>query len=285
MKNTSKVLPILLVVCNTIFAQKNVGIGVLSPTEKLQVDSGNIKIGKTQWLSAADNIYLKFGDGNFARIGEAVNDDILVFNARDYLFYSPDYTDARMGIGISTSPSARLEVNGNVKITDGTQGTGKVLTSDSFGMASWQQPANFNSGFKATSSSNIILASGSSLTPAFAVEEYDDGSAYAAGSFTAPAAGLYHFDAAILWDITSTATYADFTFWISSSGGGTSHFDARRVPAGSSGNFTQSVSCDFKLTAGQVVQINMQQNSGVNQTIIGNFSNNKFSYFSGHRVY
>jgi hypothetical protein len=31
-----------------------------------------------------------------------------------------------------------MHVNGNVKIEDGTQGAGKVLTSDTNGLASWQ---------------------------------------------------------------------------------------------------------------------------------------------------
>ncbi|HOY30520.1 MAG TPA: hypothetical protein PKW80_01450 [Bacteroidales bacterium] len=43
----------------------------------------------------------------------------------------------RMGIG-TIRPGAKLEVNGTVKITDGTQGAGKVLTSDANGLASWQ---------------------------------------------------------------------------------------------------------------------------------------------------
>ena len=42
-------------------------------------------------------------------------------------------------VGIATtSPDATLHISGNVKIADGTQGNGKVLTSDSNGKASWQ---------------------------------------------------------------------------------------------------------------------------------------------------
>ncbi len=44
---------------------------------------------------------------------------------------------ADVGIGTST-PDAKLHVVGDVKITDGTQGVGKVLTSDASGFASWQ---------------------------------------------------------------------------------------------------------------------------------------------------
>jgi hypothetical protein len=43
----------------------------------------------------------------------------------------------RVGIGTS-NPTATLDLNGTVKITDGTQGAGKVLTSDASGNATWQ---------------------------------------------------------------------------------------------------------------------------------------------------
>jgi hypothetical protein len=46
-----------------------------------------------------------------------------------------------VGIGIAT-PGAKLEVAGQVKITGGTPGVGKVLTSDATGLATWQAPAD-----------------------------------------------------------------------------------------------------------------------------------------------
>ena len=42
-----------------------------------------------------------------------------------------------VGIG-TTAPIAKLDIAGNIKITDGTQGVGKVLTSDATGLATWQ---------------------------------------------------------------------------------------------------------------------------------------------------
>jgi hypothetical protein len=53
--------------------------------------------------------------------------------------------NADVGIGTSM-PSAKLDVVGTVQIEDGTQGTGKVLTSDANGNASWQTPATGGGG-------------------------------------------------------------------------------------------------------------------------------------------
>lgn len=55
------------------------------------------------------------------------------------------YGDSKIGfdgnVGIGTqNPGAKLEVAGQVKITGGTPGAGKVLTSDISGLASWQTP-------------------------------------------------------------------------------------------------------------------------------------------------
>lgn len=44
-----------------------------------------------------------------------------------------------LGIGTPT-PDATLDVNGTFKVSDGSQGEGKILTSDAAGLASWQTP-------------------------------------------------------------------------------------------------------------------------------------------------
>jgi len=45
-----------------------------------------------------------------------------------------------VGIG-TTTPSAKLEVTGQVKITGGAPGLGKILTSDAAGLATWETPS------------------------------------------------------------------------------------------------------------------------------------------------
>ncbi|MEE4178394.1 MAG: tail fiber domain-containing protein [Bacteroides sp.] len=51
------------------------------------------------------------------------------------------YVSGNTGIG-TENPSAKLEVNGQVKITGGSPAEGKVLTSDANGLASWQPLGN-----------------------------------------------------------------------------------------------------------------------------------------------
>ncbi len=66
-----------------------------------------------------------------------------------------DYTGANVGIGTST-PGAKLEVVGAVKIIDGTEGVGKVLTSNAVGTASWQTPSLAPSGWGLTGDSGTV---------------------------------------------------------------------------------------------------------------------------------
>ncbi|MEO6404058.1 MAG: hypothetical protein ABIY51_06125 [Ferruginibacter sp.] len=63
--------------------------------------------------------------------------------------------DGKVGIG-TLAPSEQLEINGRVKITGGTPGAGKVLTSDAVGVGTWSLVpgtiaySNFAQGFVIT---------------------------------------------------------------------------------------------------------------------------------------
>lgn len=50
---------------------------------------------------------------------------------------------SNVGIG-TNAPGARLEVAGQIKITGGSPGTNKVLTSDASGLATWQTPGSIS---------------------------------------------------------------------------------------------------------------------------------------------
>ncbi|MEQ9656965.1 tail fiber domain-containing protein, partial [Fulvivirga sp.] len=58
-------------------------------------------------------------------------------------------------VGIGTTPtSASLDIVGNIKITDGTQAAGRVLTSDANGLASWQAASSSGWGLTGNSGTN-----------------------------------------------------------------------------------------------------------------------------------
>ena len=80
--------------------------------------------------------------------------------------------NGKVGIGI-INPGAKLEVAGQVKITGGLPGAGKILTSDGSGLASWETPVNAlnlpfsgstNSGTDAFSIVSNTLSSSSAIT-------------------------------------------------------------------------------------------------------------------------
>jgi len=147
----------------------NVGLGTSSPGDLLELwgydpslrirnrnDAGGLYIGNT-WGAAQFGI---FNPNNYAwgavpantkktffvvdangRVGSAS------FNYGTYYYwYLRNWLDdgsgnaffsGNVGVG-TTNPLSKLDVIGPIKITDGTQGLGKVLTSDSAGNASWQ---------------------------------------------------------------------------------------------------------------------------------------------------
>jgi hypothetical protein len=125
----------------------NVGIGTSSPTEKLTI-SGILRFNLADAVGSATEIQSRIPTGG--RITAAIrfengptwgDDGNIIFKTALGGSNAIEVMRIRMNgnVGIGTAaPGAKLEVAGNVKITDGTQGAGKVLTSDANGMASWQ---------------------------------------------------------------------------------------------------------------------------------------------------
>lgn len=271
-----------LFIFNGLCAQ-NVGIGNPLPTEKLHIDSGNVKIGRTVLNSGQSNL-LMFGDGGFVTIGESDADDQMSLTGSYFLFRSFGGFGGRVGIGVPSGvPGAQLEVNGNVKITDGQQGVGKVLTSDFFGLASWQQPASGSGAFKALVTSTQNITSSSNTTLIFTTKDYDDVPAFFSTAYFAPSSGLYHFDVCVTWNISPVGFQTQYVTILNVNGSDV-HADVKWVPGGS-GNFqTQSMSCDVKLVAGDNVSVIVNQASGILQPVVGTVGTVRYSYFSGRRV-
>lgn len=121
----------------------NVGIGTSgSPISKLHVQSSSTLsdlrlTNSTTGSSATDGLQI-YTSGNQASILNKEN-AVLDFGTNNLTRMTLD-ASGNVGIGIA-NPGAKLDVNGQVKISGGAPGTGKVLTSDANGLASWATPA------------------------------------------------------------------------------------------------------------------------------------------------
>ena len=88
---------------------------------EMDATGGNayIDMGTQQLLSVP--YALNAGNGNWNKTGNNISNSNI----------------GNVGVG-NNNPGAKLDVNGQVKISGGTPGTGKVLTSDANGLATWQ---------------------------------------------------------------------------------------------------------------------------------------------------
>lgn len=171
----------------------NIGFGTATPTEKLHINgtgSQNIMLESPSggpisnilkirtWSGMPVGTYVGFGgvaDGlSSARAGIFVPNtaNTGVFEAVSVL-KSTGY----VGIG-TTTPTTKLEVVGQVKITGGVPGVGKVLTSDATGLATWETSlgvgatiGDAKSGFQTGDHGGWILLDGRAKTALTAIQQ------------------------------------------------------------------------------------------------------------------
>jgi hypothetical protein len=264
-----------------LYLSTNVGIGITTPAEKLQVD-GNIKLGSSQWFSSTNDRVIKFGDGDYVRLGEIGADDAMQLEAKYFWFKPSSSYSGNVGICTAAAPTAKLEVNGNFKLTDGTQGTGKVLTSNTTGVASWSAPAG-SIAFKALNAFPLSLGINSSIQLTTSLEDYDISSNFLSSAFTAPATGIYHFDTKADITVNNASTSSYVRFYLSLFVNGSSAEESIQQIHNGSLTYYQTISLNTNiyLAAGDVVTLRYYAtaNSGA-----ANASADKI-VFSGYRVY
>jgi hypothetical protein len=160
--------------------------------DRVLIDStGNTQILGLQDASLTSDGYITLGSVT-GRNMILDNNEIIVRNngGIDNLILQNDGGNVGIGTG---NPTANLHVNGSIKITDGTQGSSKVLTSDASGNATWANTAFNNNDrimIRYTGFGTDSLLNGSSTL-------YDNGGINFnpfTTQFTVTKAGLYHFE-------------------------------------------------------------------------------------------
>ena len=148
-----------------------------------------------------------------------------------------------------------------------------------------------------TSGDAQTIASGSRVNVTFDAEEYDIGGNYATSAykFTAPIAGIYHFNAKVVWDNDTDLTAGDWTagerhdiYLIKNDSSTNPAANAReaselRVVGGalSDSLMMSSISGDLKLDIGDFITVAVYQNTGTNQYTY-DVNDGMWSSWSGH---
>lgn len=184
-----------------------------------------------------------------------------------------------VGIG-TTTPAAKLDVEGSFKLADGTQGVGKVLTSDANGVASWTTlGATTNIGFSAKTAGVTSIPSSSLTQLSFTSVDFNDGGGFSTNHFTAPSAGVYHFDAQVEWNaFSSNNGWTELVVYLN----GTQYIESDSKAVTTQTYTSNVVSTTIKLAAGDVVDVRAYQSSGVTVSLPAYNIDHRFS---GYKVY
>lgn len=256
---------------DNIFTQGRVGIGIINPMGGLNIkgiDAGSNSLGDGASLVLGDvsGSHLEIDNNEIVAMNANADTGSLYIAARNIGINTNPvgsntsvrrmsiYPTGNVAIGAHT-PTEKLHVVGSVRIEDGTQGAGKVLTSDANGKGSWQAP-----------STSLLLP----VSYPYGTDEPNTTFSGSTGvntvaTFTAPSAGLYMVCTVVTVNIKG-GQFGDLSnfqsnsqTYVSLTGGGSS---AREEHLTEDNTKQFSLSYLYNLTAGQVVSFKIgQQNA------------------------
>ncbi len=192
------------------------------------------------------------------------------------------------GLAIKTV-TGNVEINGKIKIIDGTQGIGKVLTSDGGGLASWALAPGSPSFSASKTTSNQLLANGGVFTKINFNTSSSVGISYSNvnSDYTAPVSGMYHFDVTLNFinqNLTPTTNNSIFISLFKrlnpgDTGGALNNYEFTHTQPLHSESFSATVYLD----AGDIIDVRVLNLSGTSITVSANAVTN-YTYWGGYRI-
>lgn len=247
-------------VTNLSFDGTNMGIGTGTPSTLLDVNSNN--------GSGAVNITHGASGGAALSINATA-----VANSNSALKVT---TSSSAGFSGKFSGGSGLSTD-KMQISAGANPDAVLISSNINGDAVWAMPINFSTDGGSTTATN-----GTATSIAFGTVNYCNPSgAVSAGTYTVPVNGLYHFDGAAAFNITTGLPAAsDFVLRVLINGG-IYRETIVHLPTGYTGAVQNTISVDAQLATGQTVRLAFFQSSGQSLNTVGGASEN---YFNGHLV-
>ncbi len=279
---------------------QNVGIGTQAPTYPFTVKDSLLANNGKGFAQVSPDGQIALGtfvSNSSAYIQTHTNTD-LKFSTNDQTYQMVlQKGTGNVGIG-GIVPTAKLDVDGTLRIRGGDPGAGKVLTSNANGTASWAVPATPTIMDSIRKSAFLVLVTDGTLTSLpsgptmttipYAVDWYsqtfDNGdNVSSAGVYTAPSAGGYHFEWSLYIASTNgviAAQNGNIFIEIWRNGAFFNHWITKAKAGEELPNFF-SGSIDIKLSAGDEVEMKIGHFTGSTW----NTTSFSRSTFSGHRVY
>lgn len=255
--------------------------GAASSTDNaiVRFDSTTGKVIQNSGVTIADNDFMSTPASIDITAGALLSDTISEHTAAagvtvdGVLIKDGAIAKSVVGLGSVDNTSDATKNAASVTLTNKTiAGGSNTISGITPGM--WTNPYCFKAGASGTTT----LTDNTFTKVLVASEIYDYNSNFASSTYTAPVAGVYHFDAAFqIGSTIATPVSMIASFYVN---GSESTRGAVVLPG--AGNFGTSISADILLAANDTVDFYALQNSAGDETTVASAVN---TWFSGHLVH